>query len=431
MALIASLFALATWVERRGRVLEAHAAWRRRAYTLALGVYCSSWTFYGAVGSAARDGWNYLPIYLAPVLLLLAAPRFLRRLAEAVAEEQATTVSDFIAARFGHDVVIARLVTTIALLGSIPYIALQLRSIGSAMSIVSGQPVALPAMIVATGLLALFAMLFGARRYEVAGRSEGLVYAIGVESLVKVLALAAVAALAINALATMPEGLFTAARQHLAERFQPGRISLDTLVIMLVSATAIIGLPRQFYMGLVEAREPSDLVRARFGLAAYLALMAALVIPITLAGLALLGQGVAADAFVLEVPAAQGATPVLALALLGGVSAAASMAIVDSTALATMVSNDLFFPTLLRRTGEQGAGTIGSRMLRVRRLSVLGIMLLALVWALLVSPSNSLASIGLIAFAGMAQFAPHMVLAAYGRGRDPLAARASLAAGLI
>ena len=150
LGLIAALFAVAAVVERAR--LAPLLRLRRPAYVLGLGVYCSSWTFYGAVGSAVRDGWAYLPIYLAPVLLLLAAPRFLSRLARAVAEERASTVSDFIAARFGHDVVVARLVTVIALLGTVPYIALQFRSIGNALSIASGRAVEEPA-IVATAVL--------------------------------------------------------------------------------------------------------------------------------------------------------------------------------------------------------------------------------------------------------------------------------------
>ena len=431
LALLAALFALATWVERRRSAFDARKHLRHATYTLALGVYCSSWTFYGAVGTAVREGWNYLPIYGAPILLLLAAPRFLERLAEAVAQERATTVSDFIAARFGHDVVVARLVTVIALLGSIPYVALQLRSIGNALSIVSGQSVAVPVMIASSALLALFAVAFGTRRFEVAGRSEGLVYAIGIDSLFKLLALTMVASLAgLVIFGLEPEGLALASA-GLAERFRPEHVSLETLVISLISATAIIALPRQFYMGLVEAREPRDLVRARYGLAGYLGLMAMLVVPISLAGLGVLGSEIAPDGYVLRLPAERENALVLALALLGGVSAAASMAIVDATALATMVSNDLVFPTLVRRSAEPGEGTIGARMLTVRRLSVLGIMVLALAWGLMVSPTNSLASIGLIAFAAMAQFTPHLILAASGGGRDPLAGRASLTAGLV
>lgn len=430
LALVLVQFAIAAFVEARGARLERRVRMRHHAYALALGVYCTSWTFYGAVGSAVREGWNYLPIYAAPMLVLLLAPRFLRRLTQAVADEQATTVSDFIAARFGHDVVVARLVTVIALMGSIPYIALQLRSIGTAMAIVSGDPVEVPVMLVAALLLALFAVLYGARRYELAGRSEGLVYAIGLDSLVKLVALAAVAWLAVRFISAEDPVRMAQGAAQLREKFQPEHLSLETGVIALLAAIAIVALPRQFYMGLVEAREPGDLVRARFGLAAYVGVMAVLVIPIALAGITLLGGTVPPDQYVLELPALAGSKLVIAAALLGGVSAAASMAIVDTTALATMVSNDLVFPSVLRVESAAQEGAIGRRMLQVRRFSILVIMLLALSWAMAVSPRNSLASIGLIAFAAMAQFAPHLILATVGGGRDPLAARASLATGL-
>ncbi|MDZ3832208.1 MAG: PAS domain-containing hybrid sensor histidine kinase/response regulator [Sphingopyxis sp.] len=431
LTLILILFVVAALVEARGVSIARRPAIRHYAYTLALGVYCTSWTFYGAVGSTVRDGWSYLPIYAAPILLLIAAPRLLRRLAQAVAEEQAKTVSDFIAARFGHDIVVARLVTVIALLGTIPYIALQLRSIGAALSIVSGSDVAVQAMLTAAPLLALFAILFGARRFELAGRSEGLLFAIALESAIKLLALVAVAGLALFVITRAPTADLAEGLAALGERFDPARLSLDVGIIFLIAMTAIVSLPRQFYMGLVEARGPDDLVRARGGLALYLAAMAVLVLPIALAGLTIFGPGVAPDLYVLELPAAEGQGLILAAALLGGVSAAASMAIVDSTALATMVSNDLLFPTLIRKQSATRPGAIGRRMLAVRRLSILVIMALGLLWALLVSAQDSLASIGLIAFAAMAQFTPHLLLAATGTGRDPLAARASLSAGLL
>ncbi|WP_176595059.1 MULTISPECIES: PAS-domain containing protein [Sphingobium] len=432
LAIVLLLFGIATIVERRGGLALGRYDVRHGAYALALGVYCSSWTFYGAVGSAVRDGWHYLPIYLAPICLLIAAPRFLRRLAEAVAEERATTVSDFIAARFGHDVVVARLVTVIALLGTVPYVALQFRSIGGAISIVTGRPVATLAMLAAAWLLSLFAMLFGARRFELAGRSEGLVYAIGIESLLKIIALTTVAVLALVLLGQANAVGLSRGFAILSANFQPERLSIEVGIIFLISVMAIIVLPRQFYMGLVEAREPGDLVSARWGLAAYLGAMALMVLPIALAGASLL-RGAQPDLYMLQLPEMTGQGIVLALALLGGIAAAASMVVVDSTALATMVSNDLLFPTLLARESgaETGAGTLGRRMLLVRRFSIVAIIAAALAWALLVSAEQSLASIGLVAFAAMAQFTPHLILATYAPGRDALAARASLVVGLV
>lgn len=431
LTLMLALFAVATVIERGAWPRAGDPQVRHRAYTLALGVYCSSWTFYGAVGSAVREGWNYLPIYVAPILLLLAAPRFLNRLAQAVADEQARTVSDFIATRFGHDVVVARLVTIIALFGTVPYVALQFRSIGSALSIVSGAAVGVPAMIVAAPVLGLFAILFGVRRFELAGRSEGLVFAIAVESVIKLTALVAVAALATGLLLTADPARVAAGMGVLAERFRPEHLSFETLAITVVSACAILVLPRQFYMGLVEASEPGDLARARTGVAGYIGIMAAMALPIALAGVALLPAGIAPDAYVLDLPAHAGRPAMLVVALLGGIAAAASMVIVDSTALATMVSNDLIFPTLQRREDDQRAGAIGQRMLAVRRLSIVGIIGASLAWALLVSPRESLASMGLVAFAAMAQFSPHLLLATYAERRDALAARVSLLVGFV
>lgn len=430
LAMIALLFAVAAVVEGRAGLAVRRPWLRHGAYTLALGVYCSSWTFYGAVGSIVRDGWVYLPIYLAPICLLLGAPRFLRRLAQAVAEEQATTVSDFIAARFGHDGAVARLVTLIALVGTIPYVALQFRSIGGALAFASGQPISNATMIGAAALLALFAILFGARRYELAGRSEGLVYAIGLESVIKIVALTAVAGVAVMLLVGADAASVDTGMDLLAANFEPERLSVDFGVIFLISIMAIIALPRQFYMGLVEAQEPGSLDRARFGLAAYLAVMALMALPIALAGASLMQPGDGADLYVLQVPTLAGGGWVLVLALVGGISAAASMVIVDSTALATMVSNDLIFPALLRaRRSDAPEGALGKRMLQVRRLSILGIVVAALAWALLIPAQNSLASIGLIAFAAMAQFTPHLILATQASGRDALAARVSLSIG--
>ena len=231
LAIVGILFGIAAIVERRGGLAFGRYDVRHAAYALALGVYCSSWTFYGAVGSAVRDGWHYLPIYLAPICLLVGAPRFLRSLSQAVADEQATTVSDFIAARFSHDVVVARLVTIIALLGTVPYVALQFRSIGSAISIVTGRPVATLSMFAAAWLLALFAISFGARRFELAGRSEGLVYAIGLESLLKIIALTTVAILAVGMLGHADAADFDHGLAVLSENFRPERLSIDVAAI--------------------------------------------------------------------------------------------------------------------------------------------------------------------------------------------------------
>ncbi len=430
LVLFAVLFAVAAAIERGALRVRARPRWRHGAYTLALGVYCSSWTFYGAVGTAVSEGWNYLPIYLAPALFLLAAPAFFARLAEEVQRERASTISDFIAARFGHDPGVARIITVIALCGTVPYIALQLRSIGTAIAASSSQNVAVPVMIGSAAVLALFAMLFGARRYEIAGRSEGLVFSIALESLIKLVSLMLVGLVAVIVLVQAEPDALAKAASAIGQQFAPDHVTLETFVIGLISAFAIIVLPRQFYMGLAEAHSSRDLPRARFGLAVYILAMAALVVPIALAGLVSLPAGTSPDRFVLLLPGSAGFGPIAMVALLGGISAGAAMVIVDATALAIMVSNDLIFPAVLRNESGAQAGELGRRMLIVRRAAIVGIVGLSLLWALLVDPARSLASIGLVAFAAMVQFVPHLLLGLSSPGHDPLAARASLLTGL-
>ncbi|WP_226019231.1 PAS domain-containing hybrid sensor histidine kinase/response regulator [Novosphingobium sp. FKTRR1] len=429
LALVIVLFAVATAVDMRA--VKAGPRLRQFAYALGLGVYCSSWTFYGAVGSAVREGWNYLPIYLAPCLVLLVAPGFMRRLAEAVEEERAASLSDFIAARFGHDPMMAQLVAVTAVCGIVPYVALQLRSIGSAIAVASHRPVEAPVMIAASVALAGFAILFGTRRYEIAGRSEGILFSVALESVIKLLAMVLVAGLAIVIVMDAPQAQVTAGWDRLATAFAPQAMSIpDVIAISVVSALAMLALPRQFYMAFTQARDTTDLPRARLVLAGYIAAMAALVLPIALAGLAILPQQASPDLFVLELPEAVGQPWMLVFALLGGISSAAAMVIVDSTALATMVSNDLIFPAVLRRAQDnEAAGTLGYRMMAARRLAIVAIIGLALAWGLLLPSRSSLASIGLVAFSAMAQFTPHLILGVLAKGRDPLAGRISLGAG--
>jgi signal transduction histidine kinase/Na+/proline symporter len=426
LALIALLFAVAALVEARRARVSPRA--RHAVYTLGLGVYCSSWTFYGSVGSVVREGWTYLPIYLAPCLVLVLAPGFLQRLGDAVAEEKAATISDFIAARFGHDPGMARLVTLTALAASVPYVALQLRSIGIAIALLSGRAVAGPVMMAAAMALGLFAILFGARRYEVAGRTEGMLFSIALESVIKLIALVIVAGVGLGAIMHAPPARIATGLTLVRDHFRPAALSPDFLAISLISALAVLIVPRQFFMGLAEARDPHDLRRARFGAAGYLAAMAVLIVPIALAGLVALPGDAAPDLFVLRVPDAAGVRWAEIAALLGGISSAAAMVIVDTTALAIMVSNDLIFPAVLRSSAAQDRH-LGRRMMGVRRVAIIAVIGAALAWALLLPARSSLASIGLIAFAGMTQFAPHFLLGVYGRDRDPLAGRLSLGAG--
>ena len=239
----ALLFLLAWRVERAP---ERAARWRRWAYPFALAVYCTSWTFYGAVGSAYDQGWSYLPIYLGPVLVYALGTPFLARLVTETRLEGATTVSDFIGARHNRSPMVAALVSLIALIGIVPYLALQLRSIGTSYARIAGvaDPLLVPA---ASGaLLAVFALLFGTRRFDRASRNDGLLVAVAVESVVKLIAFAAVGVFAVALLFGASDAAATAGRAALAQRFDPAAIDADFFVVTLLSAAAILCLPRQF-----------------------------------------------------------------------------------------------------------------------------------------------------------------------------------------
>lgn len=423
------LFLVAAWVERRRAAVVNHPL-RQTAYAMSLAVYCTSWTFFGAVGSAARSGWAYVPIYLGPILVFALMPAFLKRLVQAVQMEGATSISDFIGSRFGKSRGVAALVTLTAALGVIPYIALQLRSVGTTFASLSGG--SMPAVMTVTAvLLGLFAMLFGTRRYEAAGRNEGLVVATALESLVKLAALAAIAVGALWMLGRADAGMLEQSRAQLLRSFAPSAITAEIPVITLLAMAAVLCLPRQFYMTVIEAPSPDAVDSARRPFIAYLAAMTVMVLPITWAGLALLPGDSSPDLFVLQLPVAMRNTPLVLAAFLGGFSAATAMVIVETVALATMLSNDLFAPLLLRSPRFSNEANLGRMILRLRRASIGLVVIVALGWALSLSVDRGLASIGYIAFSAMALIAPLLILAVEGRVRNAAAARAGLLAGLL
>ena len=421
------LFLLAAWAERR-RDQARRMRFRRPAYALALAVYCTSWTFFGAVGTAAADGWSFLPITLGPMLVWIFAHGFILRLVRAVQADGATSIADFIGGRFGKSRAVAALVTLLALFGTIPYFALQLRSIGTGFEILVGGDRALP-MAITAAVLAGFAILYGARRYSASGRNEAVLYAVAVESLLKLAALIAVALFAVVLVMEAPEPLFAEGLARMEARFAPAQLGIDFVVITGLAMVAIVCLPRMFYIGMIEADGPDDPQAARWPFIGYLAAITLAVLPITFAGLTLLPADHSPDLFVLDLPLSAGADGLALLVFLGGLAAATGMALTESIALSTMISNDLVGPLLLPRL--RAGADVGRVMLRVRQLAILLVTGAGLAYALAIPPGARLADIGLIAFAAMAQFAPALLLALRDRPRDSKAAIAGLATGLL
>lgn len=425
-----ALFAFAAWADRSGgRPLLRRL--RPLAYALAISVYCTSWTYYGAVGSAVSEGWPYLPIYLGPIIVFLFGHRFLRRLVDAFQADGANSLSDFIGGRFGSSAGVARLVTLLALLGSIPYIALQLRSLSATFDIIGGGPAQTSTSVLIAVGLTLFALIYGTRRYDPASRNDAVLFAVAVESVLKLVALLIAGAFAAALLMRLPAADVEGAVREFGSNFAPSLINADFFVITLLSMAAIFCLPRQFYITVIEAGSGDDVNAARWPFLAYMVLTLLVVLPISVAGLSLLSPGTAPDLYVLSLPLTQGWDMVALIVFLGGFSAATAMVIVETIALSTMVSNDLIAPALLRRRRLAASDDLSGPLLNARRATIIGIMAASLGWALAIPVNQQLASIGLVAFAAMAQFAPVLILAVYGANRDAAAAKAGLSAGLL
>lgn len=436
LAYIAVLFAVAWRVDRGGEAPVLTRHWPL-VYALSLGVYCTSWTFYGGVGTAATRGWTYLGIYLGPILVFTLCQPLLQRIVRIAREENTTSIADFISARYGKSRRVAALVTITAALGAIPYVALQLKAVAMSAQAITAPDITLTAVHAphdVTGVIALsiavFAILVGARRYDATGRNGGLVAALAVDSVVKIAALAAVGAFAVAMLSGPMHAQGRIGAAQLSALFSAQHLKIDFITITLLSMAATICLTRMFYVGVVECRDPNHVRAARWPFSLYLAAMAAIALPIAALGIGLIGPRGPADLYVLLAPLAGGAPGLALVAFIGGLSAALAMAVATTVALSVMVSNDLIAPLLLRSAAVARGAEIGRLLLHVRRAAIVAILVLAWVYHRVSEQNGALATIGLIAFAGMAQVAPAMIGGVMWRRGTALAARVSLTAGL-
>lgn len=442
---LGGLFLLAFVSDRRAKRGAAGFINSPVVYTLSLAVYCTSWTFYGAVGSAARTGLEFLTIYLGPTLVLMAWPFVLRKLVRISNAQRITSIADFISARYGKSAFISVLVTVIALTGVTPYIALQLKAVAAsfdALGAAQGWETAKAAkwgLFADTGFwvaicMATFVILFGTRNLGADEHHPGIVAAIAFESFVKLFSLAAIALFSIYGLHNGFEDLFARGASHpnlqrlygFAEGFEPRWIATT-----LLSASAIVCLPRQFQVAVVENADERHLVTASWLFPLYLFLVSLFVVPIAISGTTLLPPESNPDLFVLNLPLAAGREGMALFAFIGGLSAATSMVIVASIALAIMISNHLVTPLLLQLPFFAGTneGNFSNTLLTVRRVSIIAILTLGFSYYRLTGTSNPLSSIGLISFAGVAQFLPALLGGIYWRNGTKTGATAGLVAG--
>lgn len=425
LSYVTFLFAVAFFSDRRAKRAGPGLLQSPLVYTLSLSIYCTSWTFYGAVGSAARNGLEFVTIYLGPTLVFVGWWFLLRKLVRIGRVHRVTSIADLISSRYGKSTLLAVVVTLIAVIGTTPYIALQLKALTISFQVAGNTPLALDAaelgktdfvttFWIAVGM-AIFTIIFGTRSINSNERHHGVVAAIAVEAVVKLAALLAVGFFVVFAIGDGISGIFANAPPEILNTddvFGPRWMTLTFL-----AATAIICLPRQFQVLVVENTDEDHLRTASWLFPLYLFLISIFILPIALTGLAVLPATADPDMFVLTLPLFADQQMLALLAFLGGFSSATSMVIVACIALSTMISNHIVMPLALQLPGR-GLGVSGDvrrLLLTSRRVSIVVILLLGFLYFRLSGPSGALASIGLIAFAGVAQVLPSLIGGLYWR----------------
>lgn len=426
-------------------------------YALSLAVYCTAWTFYGSVGKAAVSGAGFLPTYIGPTLAMALGWVFLKKIIRISKANRITSIADFIASRYGKSATLAGVATIIAVLGIIPYISVQIKAISTTFLLINQYPtIAMPghfadipvykeaafpvlkdtAFYVAL-LLAVFAVLFGTRHMDATERHEGLVAAIAFESIVKLVAFLAAGIFVTYGVYNGFGDLFSRARQapQISQLFtlgeQPGTY-INWVAYLMLSMLAVMFLPRQFQVIVVENVNEKHLNKAIWLFPLYLLAINVFVLPVAFGGMLQFTDGsVDADTFVLTLPMAEHAEWLVLLVFIGGLSAATGMVIVETIALSTMICNDLLMPVLLRlpRLKLAQRQDLSTLLLSIRRASIVLVLLLGYAYFHYVVKYYTLVSIGMISFTAVAQFGPLILGGIFWKGGSRSGALCGLIGG--
>jgi Na+/proline symporter/signal transduction histidine kinase len=411
---ISFLFLVASYGDRLSPSQRGRAG--TLIYPLSLAIYCTSWTFFGSVGFATRTSIDFLAIYLGPIVMIGLCTPLLRRVIKLAKSQNITSIADFIGARYGKSQAVAVTVALIAIIGSVPYIALQLKAVASSLETILSEDQAISKIpiigdiaLLVTLTMAIFAVLFGTRQTDATEHQHGLMLAVATESIVKLVTFIAAGAFVTFWMFDPHELISRAMKTPEAARAIEYVPSIGNFLCMVaLSFCAVMMLPRQFHVSVVENSSDAEVSRARWLFPLYLVAINLFVIPIALAGLITFPFGaVNSDMYVLALPI-EGDAPMLSVAVfVGGLSAATAMVIVECVALSVMVSNDIVVPLVLQRAPEwRGqAKDFGDFLLKARRIAIFAIMVMAYFYYRALG-NTQLAAIGLLSFAAIAQLAP-------------------------
>ena len=434
---IGLLFLVACWAERSrlGRRVSGSAV----VYALSIAVYCTTWTYYGSVGLATTRGLLFLTVYLGPTLAAALWWSILRKLVRIRNAYRVTSLADLLSVRYGRSQLIGMLSTVVAVLGLMPYLGLQLKTMITTMSLLAGQDLsrAYPAVGARVGppivvLMIAFTIAFGIRRLSPTERHPGMMVALAVESAVKLVAFLAAGAFVTYGLFHGFGDVFrrAAARggPEVRSLLGPGGNLVTWTTHLLVSAAAILFLPRQFQVMVVENARERHVRTAMWLVPAYLLAINVFVLPLALGGLLLGHPAHLADSFVLTLPWQAGHHGLAWLVFLGGFSAGTGMVVVETMALSTMISNHLLLPVAAAWPALRG---LRRHLLPARWAAAALLVSLAFGYERVFGGHAALASIGLTSFAAVLQLAPAVLFGLYWRRASTAGAVAGLAGGFV
>lgn len=433
IAYLALLFVVAYWGQNRAKKQLFNKPW---IYSLSLGASCTTWAFYGTVGQAATTGAWLAPIYIGSILCLILAWPMLLRILQIIKQQNLTSIADFIACRYDRSPKMAATVAIIALIGTIPYIALQLRAIGTSFDLLTGNyQTGISTTFIVTLVLIVFSILFGTRQIAASTQNQGLVLAIAFSSIVKLFALTAVGIFATFFVFNGFDDLFN---QHSLIQSNSKVVTGSSIYLSIsqavLGAITIFILPQQFHLMMIENHTEQQLKTGRWLFSLYLIVINIFVLPIALAGqLTFPGGSVDADTYVLTIPLFYQQAWLGGVVYIGGLAAATSMVIVAAIVLSTMISTEVLNPLTLRLRlfNSKQTPQLSGLILNQRRFAIATILLLAFAFERYINQQNHLAAIGLLSFVLLAQIAPATIGALYWRKATTKAAFISLIVGAM
>lgn len=434
---MAVLFAIAYWAGRRSSLRKDPICRNRWVYSLSLGVYCTTWTFYASVGSAANSGILFLAIYVGSTAGMIFAWTVLRKFVRLKTNHHITSIADFISSRYSKSLSLAALATLICLVGILPYIALQLKAIvatfrlltASAESAFAGVDIEL----LTVALMTLFTILFGVRKLDPTERHQSVMFVLAVESLVKLAAFLAVGLFVVFGLFDGFDDLFAQAEQRrgsiaaLNNLTQPPDF-MTWGAFGILSMAAILFLPRQFHVAVVENSDEEHLTTAQWLFPLYLLLINIFVLPIAAAGLILGLSPAQADTFVLTLPLQAGENWLSMAVFIGGFSAGTGMIMISAMALSTMMTNHLLLPVIDYLPPLHNWRRY---LLQWRWLAVVICIVGGYLFNRSIGDSFMLINMGVISFVAILQFAPACVGGLFWREGNWVGAIAGLSTGAV